>query len=348
MSSAVATTGDPGTLIPQAKMADIQRLDRVLTESREVIKNASPMMRAFATAAAIQAVEDGITKPLFEDIKNLMNSPLGFKTDRRPGQRDKKGNPIEPYHDVTVKRCVIVALLAGAELAGNQFNIIAGQCYFTKEYMDKVIKTWEGLNNFQLEIGPVMKHGNTSAAAEASASWDLGGRHHVVECFKDADTGRDMRIIVNAYDSSGPDQLRGLVESKLLRRVVARLTGLNLTDDEDVIEGTVNAPQSPAVIAAETEVDPESRTVLESPNDDESPIDDEPTFEHADAVQMLVMTTFEEMDAATSVLSVSKIAATRFKEIKSVSAWCSDAKSWALDQIEWKKGVRSDAIKEGR
>ena len=244
----VAKTKNPDkSLIPKGKLDDVKKLDAILKESRESIQEAEPMTRAFIIAAAMKAIEDAITPAMFGDIKNLMNSPLGFKTDRYDGQtkkvkRDGKWveEKVAPYTDSTIKRCLIVGLLAGAGLSGNEINIIAGQCYFTKEFMNKVVTSWPGLSNFFMEIGAPVTHGEKSAAMDGRASWKIEGREFAIECFN-AD-GRDMRLIVNAYGTSGVDQLRGLGESKLLRRVVSRLTGLNLDMDEaPAVDGLVES-----------------------------------------------------------------------------------------------------------
>ena len=79
---------------------------------------------------AIQ-LADGITqlRSLLDDnymgsIMNLQGSKIGFRTDK-----DKSGG----YAVAEVKDCLIEAVLIGLQPAGNQFNIIAGNMYPTKE-----------------------------------------------------------------------------------------------------------------------------------------------------------------------------------------------------------------------
>jgi hypothetical protein len=83
-----------------------------------------------------------------------------------------------------------------------------------------------------MEIGNPTKHGEKTAAMDARASWCIGKERFSLECRK-TDSG-DMRIVVNAYETSGVDQMRGLAESKLLRRVFQTLTGIKSYDPEDL------------------------------------------------------------------------------------------------------------------
>lgn len=348
VSTVDQSAADAGTLIPQSKLEDIQRLDTILAQCREVIRESQPMTRAFATAAAMREIEKAITKEMFADIRNLMNSPLGFKTDRRPGQKARNGEEVKEYHDLVIKRCVIVALLAGCELAGNQFNIIAGQCYFTKEFMERTVRSWPGLTEFYMELSPANSHGAKSAVMEGRATWKVNGRPFSVECFKDGD--RDMRIVVNAHNTSGPDQLRGLGESKLLRRVVSRLTGLNLddesNDDVNVVDGKL---KSPVHVAHE----PAPESVVESLPDEVVQSDGEVVetadleFENAPEAAAMVGAAEQEIGESGTIVNTTKLATARLNELKSTD-WSADAKEWARLQIEGFKAARVAAIRAAK
>lgn len=59
---------------------------------------------------------------------NLSGSKIGFRTDKDDKTKYPKGYPIE-----IVKDCLIEAVLMGLQPVNNMFNIIAGNCYVTKE-----------------------------------------------------------------------------------------------------------------------------------------------------------------------------------------------------------------------
>jgi hypothetical protein len=222
---------------------------RITSEERQQMRDLDLMLQGFRDeladheigqlektvlqARAIAALEEAITPAMMVDMMKLMNSPLGFKTDKKP--------PGELYHESTVKRCLIVAMLYGAKVTGNEFNIIAGNCYLTKEYTRSAILRWPGLRRFEILIGVTMKHGEKTSACEAVATWELNGEMHELRCVKTPEM--DARVVVNSHATSSPDEIRGKVEAKLFQRVLGRLTGLNIEAavgpqvDDDVIEG---------------------------------------------------------------------------------------------------------------
>ncbi len=352
--STTKPTTKSNTLIPATTLAEIERLDQILTDSREVIRTAKPMTRAFATAAAMREIENAITPGMMKDILNLMDSPLGFKTDRKPGSKDREGKAIPPYHESTIKRCVIVALLAGAELAGNQFNIIAAQAYFTKEFMQKVVRTFSGLTRFEMEIGPPMRHGEKTACMEGSAKWVLNGEPMNVVC-RNTESG-DMRIVVNSHATSGPDQVRGLAESKLLRRVVAKLTGLNLDEENDAyalnpaIEGKL---ASPIQIEHEQEqvVEPESESVAvvieaeEMIEVAEVGSDFPPSID--DAIEAFTSAAVEELKQQPNITELSKTIFRRINEAKSTN-WPAEAIASVERTLEKARTARGVEIRNSR
>jgi len=290
-------------LMPEAQAKDIDKLDLILTNSQVAIRDASPFKRAFVLAAAIKQIEDAITKPMMDDIMNLMNSPIGFKTDRRPGQKDRNGKEIKPYHETTVKRCVIVALMSGAELSGNQFNIIAGNAYFTKEFFEKAVREFPGISHISIDIGAAAQHGAKSAALPAVAKWIIGGEEFEMR-FEKTEVS-DMRIVVNSHSASGPDQLRGLAESKVYRRVYNRISGLNLSVNADAPPaGESTPPEDPKAIEEKTA---EEKTAEEQKAE---------LSGDAKAASAYSETAMEEIKACETIIDTNKAAKARIEELK--------------------------------
>ncbi len=99
--------------------------------------NIQGFQKAFLMADAIANLSDLLTPAYMAPIMKLQGTALGFKTDK-----DKNGG----YPEQDVKRCLIEAVLKGLQPIGNQFNIIAGNCYPTKEGCGELLKKIPGLS----------------------------------------------------------------------------------------------------------------------------------------------------------------------------------------------------------
>lgn len=328
-------TAEPQTaLIPAAQMEEVVHLDNIVRQCGDAISKASDITRAFIQARAILAIEKAITPSIFKDIKELMNTPIGFKTDRPPGAKrfNKKTNTMEelrPYPDKVVKQCLIVALLGGATIDGNQFNIIAGQTYFTKEFMQERVLKWPGLTNFKMSISTPMKHGEKTAAFSATASWELNGKPHKLEFLKTEVA--DMRIVVNSYGTSGSDQLIGLCESKVLRRVVKVLTGMNfgVFSDHDL---TANQNVSEDGEAAEI-VDQDEALAIE--------------HEKSNGLTEFWKAAKEVITASTSIIEIDKFVHDR-KTMIEQSEWDESKKAELETFIVELAGMKKQEIRDSR
>lgn len=120
--------------------------------------------RAYATADAIQKLKDLLTPEYLQPIMALQGNRLGFKSDK-----DKSGG----YPMEVVKNCLIEAVLMGLQPFGNEFNIIAGNTYATKEGVGRLLATWKGLK-YSLICGvPKPNADGKSAVVEATIKWTI-------------------------------------------------------------------------------------------------------------------------------------------------------------------------------
>ena len=92
-------------------------------------KETSQFLKSFMLADSIDALRNLLTPKVMERFMRLQNTTLGFKTDQPTG-----------YPPEVVRECLISAALQGVYPVGNQFNIIAGNCYITKEGMGQLLK----------------------------------------------------------------------------------------------------------------------------------------------------------------------------------------------------------------
>lgn len=120
--------------------------------------------RAYATAKSIEVLKTLLTPEYMAPIMQLQGNRLGFKSDK-----DKSGG----YPVDVVKNCLIEAVLMGLQPYGNEFNIIAGNTYATKEGVGRLLATWKGLK-YSLICGvPKPNSDGKSAVVDVTIKWTI-------------------------------------------------------------------------------------------------------------------------------------------------------------------------------
>lgn len=120
--------------------------------------------RAYATAQSIEVLKTLLTPEYMAPIMQLQGNRLGFKTDK-----DKSGG----YPMDVVKNCLVEAVLMGLQPFGNEFNIIAGNTYATKEGVGRLLATWKGLK-YSLICGvPKPNADGKSAVVDVTIKWTI-------------------------------------------------------------------------------------------------------------------------------------------------------------------------------
>ena len=101
-----------------------------LDNAAEELKNAwlttGNFARTIAYGIAAQKMRDALTDGVMTSLLKLKNSKMGYRTDE-----DARNNQI--YSNEVVRDCIIQAATLGLQCTGNQFNIIGGNMYVTKE-----------------------------------------------------------------------------------------------------------------------------------------------------------------------------------------------------------------------
>ena len=253
----VATTApsQPVGLIPQEELHAIITLDNTLRDGQRSIQEAeiagNMMLKGLMTARLTQTIRSLITPAMMRDIMALKGTPLGFKTDestRREG----------PYNEHQVRDVVIAALMDGARLVGNEFNIISANYYRTKEQLERKVHEFPGLREFRYSLSvPTISDGG--AVVAGWASWKLHGNADRMDFAKSE--GFDARIPVRINQGQGADAILGKATRKLMYRVLQRLTGIDYGLEEEQAE-----PEAPDVVDARFEV--VSEQPEEQPQDD--------------------------------------------------------------------------------
>lgn len=185
--------------------------------------------RALKLAQGLQALRNAV-KPIMPQIMALQGSKLGYKTDR-----DKTGG----YGEDEVRDAFIEATLRGFAPTGNEWNIISGSFYGTKEGWEARVKAIAGLTDLKVHRGVPAAMPN-GALVPISATWKLDGKPMRMDCQKHGEA--DERIPVR-LDRPGVDAAIGKAERKLYYRIYQRLTGTTFTD-QDMEDSLPPQPQA--------------------------------------------------------------------------------------------------------
>lgn len=184
--------------------------------------------KANTLSSAIGVLQECLDDEYMKPIMALQGNKLGFKTDK-----DKDGG----YKVHVVKNCLIEAVLTGVQPTGNQFNIIAGNCYITKEGFGYLLKNIPGLK-YTLKFGiPEIKP--QGAIIDVIVKWKMKEEDEQSETLS-------LPIKVNKF--MGSDAVIGKAERK------ARAWLYNTITNNEIADGDVDTNDVSTVDVAHEEV----------------------------------------------------------------------------------------------
>lgn len=169
--------------------------------------------KAYLIAEAAGKLKSLLTDEYMKPIMQLQGNRLGFKTDRD----DKDGYKIE-----VVRNCLIEAVLTGVQPFGNQFNIIAGNCYITKEGFGYLLANFPGLTYEIIPSLPRVNPEKTSAAIVMRIAWTLNGETKTREI--------DFPIRMNSF--MGTDAVIGKATRKARAWLFNTINGIEIADGD--------------------------------------------------------------------------------------------------------------------
>jgi hypothetical protein len=195
------------------------------------IDGASQFEAMFRMAAGVRELKALITDEAMKDVMQLQNTALGFRTDRPQG-----------YEIGIVKDVIIEACLRGLRPIGNEFNIISGRLYTTKEGYARLVREYPGLTDLKLTPGiPAMKTGG--ALVPFKAVWKLDGKPDSLD--------REFAVRVNS--GMGADAILGKATRKMLCAIYGHLTGsehaLPEGEVDDLLEVQAEPRSAPSGLA---------------------------------------------------------------------------------------------------
>lgn len=247
----------------QSSATDIDAIAKV---GASALSCANEFAREIIVATALVDMKKLLTDEIMAPIMALMNTDLGFRTDKDPAIPNwKTGVRPEPYDVATVRTCFMESRLRGLRSVGNEWNIIAGRLYVAKAGLRRLVTEFPGLSRLRETYGVPKLAGDTTIVP-CSATWLLNG--------VEDDISAEIPIRVNA--AMGADAVIGKAERKLFKRILDRLNGFGTPDgDIEDIEATVVSQQpAPARIGRPPKVVVEPPPVEKpaTPADDDLPM----------------------------------------------------------------------------
>lgn len=256
-------------VITTVKEEDIVRLENATNAAIAATKNDNPIRGLFGKATAIATLRDAIQAPgVLENIMALQGTRLGFRTDK-----DREGG----YRTDVVGDAIIEALSHGIMPTGNEFNIIAGNFYATREGFEGLIKRRGpdiGLTDVRIVPGiPRTQAGG--AVITMKVRYKMHGK----------EKAEDLDFAIKVNNGMGSDAIVGKAKRKALHWIWSTETGSALADaDVDDGPGVVNPLSEGAISTTATAVDDAPVSPLEQVQD----ADDEIPMSYDDAPKTMV------------------------------------------------------------
>ncbi len=238
---ATETFVDPDAKLLENLIREAERLQAIANRATpQELRDKAELEKALRIANALHRLREEISNDMMAAIMALSGSTLGFKTDR---DKEPKG-----YDIPTVKDCWIEATLKGARPTGNEWNIIAGRTYLTKEFYQRAFPSLPGVTDVECVPGvPRLVDGKTQV--RMAVRWKFHGE----PCELKDTEGKPGRVFVIRVNSGmGDDAVIGKAIRKALKAAYDQVAGFDLGDPDD--EPT-SAPTVPTITNAQALLD---------------------------------------------------------------------------------------------
>lgn len=186
---------------------------------------------AFNAAQIIMLLREALTDEVLDTIfMPLMNSKVGFRTDRDGKYNKKTGRVNELYDKPTVREAIIDAALIGLRPTGNQFNIISGTMYPTKEGYTSLLK----------KIGAkyIIDYSQPTVDPQGFATFTCKINYE----YKGDKNSFSVSATVRTDQYSSYDQLRGKAERRAKKALYEYLTGTDYGEADETSSRPIDTP----------------------------------------------------------------------------------------------------------
>ena len=228
------TTQEEKPLLDQVIDETCRTLDRTASRYQKALAEAhGHTQRAILLGRGVSAIRGLLTDAVMKEIMPLMNSQLGFMTDRGPQARSDKLKT--PYSVPEVRECLVQAILQGFFWTNNEFNIIAGRFMGVLNGWKRKCEELPGVTDLHVIPGvPRVENGQTMV--RVAGRWRLDGQAHQLTG-PDGKPGVVFPVPSNEY--SGPDAAMGKAERRAYKLIHKTITGSRLTDADDADDGEI-------------------------------------------------------------------------------------------------------------
>jgi hypothetical protein len=202
----------------------VRELDGAIERGIAAQSLAGRMERTLALAGAVQEIASRLTPEVMAPVMALQGRAVGFRTDK-----DMSGG----YSMEVVRDCLIEAAMAGVFPCGNEFNIIGGRAYVTKEGMGRKLASIKGLS---YHITPGIPRTSTGGAVVTmTVAWTYGGKSE----------SKDLEICTRVNTGMGADAILGKATRKARAWLWQVITGQEVPEGETEAAEIVSAPPRP-------------------------------------------------------------------------------------------------------
>jgi hypothetical protein len=202
----------------------VDDLDSAIERGIAAQQIAGKMGKAIAIAGAMQDIRSAFTPEIMKRLMALQGSAIGFRTDK-----DSTGG----YKEDVLRDCAIEALMQGVHPVGNEFNIIAGRAYITKEGMGRKLSSIHGLSYSVTPGIPKTQDGGAVVPMEVEWVYPSGA----------AKQTKILQICVRVNAGMGADAIIGKATRKARAWLYATITGQEVpegeVDDAKPVKGVV-------------------------------------------------------------------------------------------------------------
>ena len=252
-TATVTAAALPVVRVEASKLALARQVDQIARGAVELFRDAGSFESELQVAQSMVDLRAALTDDVMRPVMGLMNSDLGFRTDRDPAVTplDREGKPMTPYSVDVVRECFIESKLRGFHSVGNEWNIIAKRFYAARNGLKRQCERHPGVTDLRTSFGVPRVAGDKGAVVPVVATWKKDGLADRIEA----------EIPVRVNGGMGVDAIIGKAERKLFKRIADRLTGV-YTPDGDIEDAQDVAVGSDAAIATAPKFNTSAATTI--------------------------------------------------------------------------------------
>lgn len=197
----------------------IQKVSSALSQLKTIGENVDDFENSLLIGYYLNELRENLNDNVIKVMRSLQNTSIGFKTDRKDG-----------YDEYTIKNCIIEAYMYGLRPLNNEFNILGGNFYVTKNGLDRLVHSKAGLEKIEIvQKGIVQSPETKKWKVKYSYSFKIKGLEEVKG---------EQDIIVNgtvgAKNYEIPiDAIQGKSYRKILHHIYTKMNiGLQIPEGE--------------------------------------------------------------------------------------------------------------------